>query len=53
MRLEKIIVSEVESLKMSKIEKGTIGMDFTFKSAATVVELNDVTRHGVTGDPHP
>ena len=35
------------------MEKGAVRMDFTFKSTAIEVELNDVAGHGVARDPKP
>ncbi|MED6137820.1 hypothetical protein PIB30_068626 [Stylosanthes scabra] len=47
------IVSKVECLEMSKAEKSAVRKDITYKSNATEIKANHVTRHIVTRDTHP
>jgi len=51
--IREIIVRKVEHLKVSKMEKGTIRMEYTLKSFTAKVKANDVTRDGVTRDTMP
>lgn len=51
--VREIIVRKVEHLKVSKMEKGTIRMEYTLKAFTAKVKANHMTRYGVTRDTMP
>jgi len=53
MRVRENIGRKVECLKVNKMEKGTVRMDYTLKAFTAKVEVNNVTRDSVTCDTMP
>lgn len=52
-RTIEIIKSKIEPLKMNKLEKSTVGMNFANEPTATKIEANNMSPRGVTSDPIP
>jgi len=52
-RAREIIVRKVEFLNISKMKKGTVRIEYTFKTFTAKVEANHVTSDGVTRDTIP
>jgi len=52
-RAQEIIVRKVEFLNISKMEKGTVRIEYTLKTFTAKVEANHVTSDGVACDSIP